>query len=204
MVGSFLESYNAFGFAFDVAATYIDTAKNFGAGLIIKNAGMQLKGYTAGTRESLPLNIAIGMSKKLKHAPFRFSFTYDNLQKWNLIYFDESTASTVDQLTGETIETKPPGVLKKFMYHISVGTELLLGKNFHIRVGYNHMQRQTMNVGAKPGMAGFSLGMGLKVKSIYLSYALAKYHISGTSNHITISKRIGKDAQIDNLYRQFD
>ncbi|CAG5083129.1 type IX secretion system protein PorQ [Parvicella tangerina] len=204
MVGSFLESYNAFGFAFDLAASYIDTAKNFGAGLIVKNAGMQLKSYTSGNRERLPFNIAIGLSKKLTHAPFRFSLTYDNLQKWNLVYFDEANSTTVDQLTGETVELKPPGMLTKFMYHITVGTELLLGKNFHIRVGYNHMQRQTMKVGSKTGMTGFSMGLGLKVKSIYLSYGLAKYHISGTSNQITISKRVGKPVQIDNLYRQFE
>ncbi len=204
MVGSFLESYNAFGFAFDLGASYIDRAKNLGVGLLIKNVGVQVKSYTAGNRESLPLNIAIGVSKKLTHAPFRFSFTYDNLQKWNLIYFDEDNSTTVDELTGETVEVKPPGILKKFMYHITVGTELLLGQNFHIRVGYNHMQRQTMKVGAKPGMAGFSMGLGLKVKSIYLSYGMAKYHISGTSNQITISKRIGKGAEIDNLYRQFE
>lgn len=204
MVGSFLESYNAFGLALDLGASYIDTAKNFGAGLIIKNAGIQLKSYTPGNRESLPLNIAVGISKKLSHAPFRFSFTYDNIQKWNLIYYDQANSTTIDQLTGETIEIKAPGMLKKFMYHITVGTELLLGKNFHIRVGYDHMQRQTMKVGIKPGMAGFSMGVGLKVKSIYLSYGIGKYHIAGTSNHITISKRIGKPAQIDNLYRQFE
>lgn len=204
MVGSFLESYNAFGAAFDIGAVYTDTSKNLGVGLIIKNAGMQFKSYTPGNRESLPLNIAVGLSKKLSHAPFRFTFTYDNIQKWNLIYFDETSATSVDQLTGETIEVKPPGVLKKFMYHVSIGTELLLGKNFHIRMGYNHMQRQTLKVGAKPGMTGFSLGLGLKVKSLHLSYAMAKYHISGTSNQITISKRIGKEAPIDNLYKQFD
>lgn len=204
MVGSFLESYSAYGLALDLGVSYIDTAKNFGAGLLVKNMGMQLKSYTKGGRESLPLNIALGISKKLTHAPFRFSLTYDNLQKWNLIYFDEDNSTTVDQLTGETIEVKPPGLLKKFMYHITIGTELILGKNFHIRVGYNHMQRQTMKIGVKPGMTGFSMGMGIKVKTIYLSYGLSKYHISGTSNHITISKRIGKEAPIDNLYRQFN
>ncbi|MCB9187662.1 MAG: type IX secretion system protein PorQ [Flavobacteriales bacterium] len=203
MIGSFLESYSAFGLALDLGASYIDTANNFGAGLLIKNAGMQLKSYTPANRESLPLNIAIGVSKKLTHAPFRFSLTYDNLQKWNLVYYDENNSTSIDQLTGEIIEIKPPGVLKKFMYHITVGTELILGKNFHIRMGYDHMQRQTMKVGAKPGMAGFSIGLGLKVKSIYFSYGMAKYHIAGTSNQITISKRIGKEAPIDNLYRQF-
>lgn len=203
-IGSFLESYNSFGVAMDFGASYIDTASNFGAGLIIKNAGLQLKSYTSGSREKSPLNIAVGVTKRLAHAPFRFSLTYDNIQKWNLIYFDADNSTTIDQLTGETIELRPPGMVKKFMYHLTIGTELLLGKNFHVRFGYNHMQRQTLKVVAHSGMTGFSLGVGLKVKSIHFSYALAKYHISGTSNQITISKKIGKEAPIDNLYRQFE
>lgn len=203
-VGSFYESYSAYGVALDLGTAYIDTAKGLGIGLIIKNGGIQLKSYTPQNRERLPLNAAIGLSKKLKHAPFRFTFTYDHLERWNLVYFDDSNTTEVDPLTGETTEIKPPGMFTKFMYHMTIGTELLLGKNLHIRLGYNHMQRQTLKVGAKPGMTGFSMGIGLKVKSIHLSYALAKYHISGTSNQITISKKIGKAAPIDNLYRQFN
>lgn len=203
-LGSFYESYNSFGLALDAGASYIDTTKGLGIGLIIKNAGYQVKSYTPGTRQNLPLNAAIGLSKKLKHAPFRFSFTYDYLQKWNLLYFDDSNTTEIDPISGETVEIKPPGMINKFMYHMTIGTEMILGKNFHIRFGYNHMQRQTLKVGAKPGMTGFSIGMGLKVKSIYFSYALAKYHISGTSNQITISKRIGKEPPVDNLYRQFE
>jgi hypothetical protein len=61
-----------------------------------------------------------------------------------------------------------------------------------------------LKVGAKSGMTGFSMGMGFKVKSFYFSYALAKYHIAGTSNQITISKRFGKAPPEDVLYRQHD
>ncbi len=204
MLGSFYEAYNAFGVSLDLGANYYDTTKGVGFSVLAKNMGTEFNGYTDNSKAPLPLNVMVGVSKKLAHAPFRFSFTYDNLQKWNLIYFDDSQTTTTDALTGEVKEVKKPGVLKKFMYHVTIGTEVLLSKNLHVRVGYNHMQRQTLKVGIKPGMTGFSLGMGFKVKSFYISYALAKYHIAGTSNQITISKRFGKMPPADTFYRQHE
>ncbi len=203
-LGSFYESYNAFGISFDAGVNYYDTTNGLGFSFLAKNMGSQLKGFTDDIKVPLPLNLIVGVSKKLEHAPFRFSLTYDNIQRFNLIYFDDSQTSTTDPLTGEIMEIKPPSIVKKFMYHITFGTEILLSETLHIRIGYNHMQRQTLRVGAKPGMTGFSMGFGFKVKKLYLSYAFTKFHIAGTSNQITISKRFGKvpDSDVDSFYRQ--
>ncbi len=203
-LGSFYESYNAFGISLDAGVNYYDTTNGFGFSFLAKNIGTQLNGFTDNNKDPLPLNLIVGVSKRLEHAPFRFSLTYDNIQRFNLIYFDDSQTSTLDPLTGEVVEIKPPSVVNKFMYHITFGTEILLSETLHIRIGYNHMQRQTLKVGAKPGMTGFSMGLGFKVKKLYLSYAFTKFHIAGTSNQITISKRFGKvpESDVDSFYRQ--
>lgn len=200
---SFYESYNAFGSSMDFGINYFKQSSQFGAALLVKNAGIQWNGYTDNNREKLPLNIVAQVSKKLKHAPIRLSLAYENIQKWNLIYFDDTQTFQTDPLTGEITELKPPGFGKKLMYHLVLGGELLFSKNFHVRFGYNHAQRQFLKVGAKPGMTGFSFGFGLKIKSFQLSYALSKYHIAGTSNQITLSKRFGKMPTEDTFYRQF-
>ncbi len=202
LLASFLESYNAFGVSMDLGAAYQKKASGFGAAFMVKNAGVQLKSYTSNGREPLPLNIAMAVSKKLAHAPFRFSFTAHNLQQWDLVYFDPSQQQTTDPLTGESIEVKVPGFGKKLLYHTAFGGELLLSKNFHIRFGFNYKNRQDLKVGAKPGTAGMSWGLGFKVKKFHVSYGMGKYHLAGTSNHITISTRIGKGASIDDFYRQ--
>lgn len=144
MLGSFYEAYNAFGVAIDAGAIYYDTTKGVGFSVLAKNAGTQFNGYTDNSRAPLPFNLMTSVSKKLAHAPFRFSLTYDNIQKWNLVYFDDTQTTTTDALTGEVTEIKSPGVLTKFMYHVTFGTEVLLSKHLHFRVGYNHMQRQTL------------------------------------------------------------
>lgn len=199
---SFLESYSAFGISADLAASYQKKEKGFGAAFMIKNIGGQVKSYIANQSEPIPLNVLIGVSKKMAHAPFRFSLTYDNIQKWNLVYFDASQESSVDALTGETIEVKEPGFGTKLMYHLTLGGELLLSKNFNIQFGYNYKKRQDLKVVAKKGAAGFSWGFGMQIKKFKLSYGMGKYHIAGTTNHITLSTRIGGEPKSDGFYIQ--
>jgi hypothetical protein len=201
-VGSFLETYNAYGISSDIAATYTKKANGFAAAFMIKNLGIQLNTYTSNNRESLPLNILLAFSKKLKHAPFRFSFTAHNLQQWNIMYFDVNEQAASDPLTGETVAVKEPGFVSKAMHHMAIGGELLLSKNFNIQFGYNHKNRKDLSSSIRPGASGISWGFGFKVKKLHVSYGMGKYHIAGTSNHFTISTRIGKPPKTDSFYRQ--
>jgi len=202
LIGSFLESYNAFGVSADIAATYSKKANGFAAAFMIKNMGLQLNSYTAKNKEPLPLNVLFAVSKKLKHAPFRFSLTAHNLQIWDIVYFDVNQQASSDPLTGETIEIKEPGFVNKALYHLVIGGELLLSKNFNVQFGYNHKNRKDLSSSIKPGASGISWGFGFKVKKLHISYGMGKYHIAGTSNHITISTRIGKAPKEDIFYRQ--
>lgn len=199
---SVLQSYNANALSADLAMTYIKKKKGIGAALLIKNFGTQMKSYVPDNREPLPFNVLLSFSKKLKHAPFRFSFTAHNLQKWNLIYFDPNQEPETDPLTGETIEVKEPGIVAKGMYHLAIGGELLLTKNFNVQFGYNHKNRMDLGSSIKTGTAGMSWGIGFKVKKIHISYGMGKYHIAGTSNHITVTTRVGKAPKEDGFYRQ--
>ena len=199
---SFLESYSAFGVAMDLAFNYQNRAKEFGAGIIIQNFGYQLKSYTIGNRESLPFGIHLGISKKLGHAPFRFTFTYHDLQRWNLTYFDPSSAQSIDPLTGQPIIPVNPNFLTQFFNHIVIGSEFLLSKNFHLRFGYDFKRRFELKPSSRPGTTGISWGIGFKIKKLNLSYSNSKYHFSGTSNHITLSTKFGGTPKVDDFYKQ--
>lgn len=203
VLGSFYEQYNSFGISATLGASYYNEEKDFSGGLVIKNIGYQLNSYTNDNRESLPFNAVIAISKRLAHAPFRFSLTYHNLQRFNLLYFDEDAPIETDPLTGEIIENKAPGLGKKFMQHIVIGGEFLLSENFHIQAGYNHFVRTMNTVSAKTGAAGLSWGIGFKVKRFHLSYGMGKKHIAGANNNVTISTNIGKQLTAeDTFYRQ--
>lgn len=203
LLGSFYEQYNSFGLSASLGASYYNKDKEFSAGLVIRNIGYQLKSYTENNREALPFNAAVAISKKLAHAPFRFSLTYHNLQRFNLLFFDEDAPIETDPLTGEIIENNTAGFAQNFIQHIVIGGELILSENFHIQAGYNHNVRTLNKAVSKSGATGLSWGIGFKVKRFHLNYGMGKRHIAGANNHITISTNIGKRLEAeDTFYRQ--
>ncbi len=204
LIGSFYEQYNSFGVSTTLGASYYNEEKDFSSGLIVKNIGYQLKSYTSNNKEALPFNAAIAIAKRLKHAPFRFSLTYHNLQRFNLLYFNEDAPIETDPLTGEIIENIAPSFVNKFVQHIVVGGELILSENFQIQAGYNHFVRNLNSSVSKAGATGLSWGIRFKVKRFHLSYGMGKRHVAGANNHITVATNIGrKIVAEDTFYRQF-
>ncbi|MCH2199556.1 MAG: type IX secretion system protein PorQ [Flavobacteriales bacterium] len=181
-----LESYDAWGLALDGGVTYINPKRNLTASLVVRNLGLQLDGYRDGVRDTLPVNFQIGISKRLKHAPFRFSVVFDQLQRWDLTT-PEDNVVVVDPITGEVIEDNNFEFGDKLMRHVIFGTEFLLGDNFKINFGYNYRRRQELKLEDRPGTAGLSWGLGFRIKKFSLSYGRAIYHFAGPSNHFTIT-----------------
>lgn len=184
---------NSFGMAVDVAGSYRSLDNNFVASLMFKNIGYQFVAYNSGNHEPLPFEIQAGLSQKFKHLPFRYSLLLTNLQKWNLRYEDPLNPSGgIDPLTGEANEVS--GIEKfadNLMRHIVVGGELLIGKNFSVRAGYNYGRRQEMKVREKVSTVGFSWGFGFRVAAFHFSYARSAYHLVGSPNFITITANLG-------------
>ncbi len=188
---SSLSEYASFGNALDLGAVY-NNRKNFlTAGIVIKNMGKQWRTYDI-VHEPLPFEIQMGVSKKIAHAPFRISLTAIHLEKWNLTYTDPLTIA-VDPISGDTINKKNfAKFADKLARHFVIGTEILLSKNFHIRLGYNYLRRQELKLISHPGIAGFSFGFGLKVLKFHLSYGYSRYHMAGGPNHFTISSNLSE------------
>lgn len=187
---SSLESYNSFGLAVDVAGSYISRDRSFTVSLIAKNIGRQLTAYEGGNIEPLPFELQIGLAKKLKHLPFRYSVLYNNLEKWDLSY-DDPAQSQTDPITGEVVEDSGiENFADNLMRHIVFGGELLIGKNISLRGGYNYKRRQEMKVHTKPGTVGFSWGIGIRISKFHISYARSAFHLAGSPNYITLTTNL--------------
>ena len=188
---SAIESYQAFGVACDLGASYYNEEKEFSMGFSVLNIGPNISYSDNGARESLPTQVLFGISKKLKYAPFRLSVTFENLQKWDLTAQNPNLTPQTDPLTGELIPLKQPGFLDKAMRHVVIGGEILLTKNFHIRTGFNYRRMRELSLAARPGLVGMSLGLGFRINRFHLSYARSSYHRAGGTNSISILTRIG-------------
>ena len=186
---SILGEYTSMGNAIDIGSIYNNKKHLASIALVIKNVGRQWKPY-ADIREPLPFEVQLGISKKISHAPFRINFTATHLEKWDLTYVDPSVPVT-DPITGEVIEkSKTSKFVNKLGRHVVFGGEILLSKNFHLRVGYNFQHRQELKLETRTGIAGFSFGFGLKINRFNLSYGYAKYHLAGGPNNFTISTNL--------------
>lgn len=180
-----IESYNSFGMATDVAGTYYHEKYLFTAALLVKNIGFQFKPYVQGNREPLPLEIQLGISKRLAHLPFRFSIIAEHLERFDLSFVDPNEATT-DPTTGITTENVA-GIGTKLMQHFIFGGEFLPSKNLFLRFGYNFNRRDELGVEAKKGFVGFSWGVGIKISKFQLNYGMATYHLGATTNTISIT-----------------
>lgn len=180
---------NSLAIATDFAATFHQPRRNLTITGIIRNVGIQLNSFH-GTREKIPFEFQVGITKKPKYAPFRFSVVADNLQTWDLRYNSDLNQPEIDPVTGEVLESTRWEFGDIFMRHIIFGTEFLLGENIVIRGAYNYRRRQELKVEDKPGMAGFSFGLGFGIKKFRFNYSRAIYHLAGPANHFTVDVNI--------------
>ena len=188
--------YKASGLAFDLGAIYHSKKRQLVIGTVIKNAGIELMRYNPeNKREPLPLDWQIGLTKKVKHAPFRISVTYAHLEKFDLTYevplrYDEDTVTYLGDAAPSKNESKILNFADKFMRHIILGVEFIPFKNFYISAGYNYRRREELKLETHPGLVGFSIGAGIKISKFYISYGRALYHMAGASNVFTVSTNI--------------
>jgi hypothetical protein len=187
---STLEKYTSLGLVADFGVVYNKPRSLFTAALVIKNLGTQLKTY-ANQKESMPFNIQLGISQKLKHAPFLFSVTFDHLEKWDLTYEVPKDESILDPFpTEENSESSIDKIADQFMRHVLIGVEFNPVNNFYVRAGYNYRRRQEMLIESRTSTIGFSWGFGVKISKFHISYGRATYHLAGASDHFSISTNL--------------
>ena len=189
-VSSQLEAYSSVGLAADAAVLYRDTASRFNASLVFKNIGGQFTNYNQGNTEPIPFDVQLGISKKLKHLPFRISLTAHNLQRWNILY-DDPNQEQATIFTGDTqTEDNKVGLwVDNLFRHLIFSGEFLFGKkeNLRLRFAYNHLLRSELSVTDLRSVAGFSFGFGLKIKRFRVDYGRQFYHLAGGGSHLSIS-----------------
>ena len=188
-ISSNIEQYRSGGVALDMAASYLDTAKNFCATLLIKDIGVQFNPYVKGQkREPLPFDIQLGFSYKPKFLPFRFSLIAHNLFRWNIRY-DDPRVSQNTTVFGDSSEIKNPKryIFDKIARHFIIGTEITIKKVVRINFAYNHMHRGEHAFENKKSLAGFSFGLGVHVKQFDVSYGIQVFAKGFTSHHFSLN-----------------
>lgn len=156
MVASYIGRYNSMAAAVDLGLNYYDPDTEWSFGAVARNLGGQLTAYDDDF-ERMPLDLQLGVSKRLIGSPLRFTASLVRLNDWQY------------------------GLGK----HLVIGADLLLSEQFYLAAGYNAMRASEMKITAgeeeSSHGAGLSLGAGMMLERLQLHIAYGKYHVSSTS-----------------------
>ena len=161
-VTSHIDSYNSAAVAVDLGISYQDDERGWSLSAVAKNLGGQIKAYEDDF-ERIPLDLQLGITKRLIGSPLRLSATLSRLNNWD----------------------------QGFIKHLAVGADVLLGENIYIAAGYNFRRSSEMKISDGDGEsnhgAGLSLGAGLQLQRFKLHVAYAKYHVSASSLLVNVT-----------------
>lgn len=190
-ITSRFESYNSTGLTADLSFMFHDTARQVNVTLLMKNMGTQLSTYTADNNEPIPFEMQAGISKRLRHLPFRFSVIYRYLNKWNITYDDPNSVEDVFFI-GDNQSSNDNDFLDNFARHFVVNGEFLFGKkdNFRIRLGYSHLNRKELTVRNLRSIAGFAFGVGMKINRFRIDFGQGFTHLGAGQTHLGISTNL--------------
>jgi len=183
--------YYSSGLALDAGLTYHNDDKKRSLALVVKNFGTQIKPYREENYEELPLDVQIGFSQRLNHAPFRFLISLHHLNNWSLSY--DSPLDQEDNILGNEAPKEKSNIDQigdELIRHLNLGVELVPGKNFYLRAGYNFQRLKELTIEDKYGMVGFSFGAGIRIYKFHISYGRAIYHVAGATNTFSITSNL--------------
>lgn len=165
-ITSYIGEYNSIAVGVDLGVNYYHPDKELSLSVAARNLGGQLSAYHEDF-ERMPIDVQIGATKRLKGSPLRFSASLVDMTHLNY----------------------------KFINHLVVGADLLLGQNIWVGGGYNFRRAKEMTLNSGDDNesshgAGLSLGAGINLERFKLNLAYAKYHVSSSSIVINLALSI--------------
>lgn len=188
-VYSIYESNSSFALGADVGAHFQTLDSTFQMGLVLQNIGWQIKSFYSsedGTGyEMLPLNLQLGLTYRVKHAPLRFHLQIHNMQTWYLNY--EWTSLDKSPTTGEILPHDVKWYDMLFRHTIWSIEIVPKSEKFYIALSYNHRRRAELQLTDQKSLAGFALGLGVKIKQARLGFAISQMTKSNFSYQVGLT-----------------
>lgn len=156
MCASYIGQYSSLAACADLGLNYYNKESEWSVSAVVRNLGGQLTAYE-DEFDRMPIDLQVGVSKRLVGSPLRFSATLVRLNDWHY------------------------GIGK----HLVVGADLLLSDQFYVAAGYNALRASEMKIADAEGEsshgAALSIGAGMKLERLQLHVAYAKLHVSSPS-----------------------
>lgn len=159
-----IADYSSTAIAGDLGLQYLIPDENWVFAIAFRNFGTQLSSYIE-TKENLPLEMAVGISKRLQYLPLRLFVDFGKLNEEQDSFLDRFKAFTF-------------------------GGEFTLSKAVKLRVGFDAEKRRELKVGSFAGLAGFNVGLGFNVQEYHVSYAYSSFGEIGALHRFGVSTNL--------------
>jgi len=164
---SSVDAYRASALAADLGVLY-DLADQ----LLTLSASLHNLGVTTSSlgdrRDRLPLDLRLGLAKRLRYVPLLLTVTGYNLQAPGQDLPDGANA------------------LGAVMHHLTLGGEFQFSEAFNVRFGYNHRRHEALKTKSRLDLAGFGIGFGLRITRVRVDYALNSWSSFGRLHQFTV------------------
>lgn len=161
VIYSSIEKYSSAAVAADLGLHYAFPEQMINIGFSVLNLGSQVSAYDQ-TKEDLPLDVIIGISKRLEHLPLRLSLDFHKLNEERDDFAQRFKAFTV-------------------------GAEFSLSRVLRLRLGYDNEKRSELKIGSFAGIAGFNIGLGALISDYNFDYGFSSWGAIGAIHRISIS-----------------
>jgi hypothetical protein len=156
-----IEKYSSTAVGFDIGLHYAVPVQNINVGFSVLNLGTQISSYI-DTKEELPLDMVIGISKRLEYLPLKLSLDFHKLNEEREDFFERFKAFTI-------------------------GAEFTLSKPLRLRFGYDNEKRNELKIGSFAGIAGFNVGLGIHISEYRFDYGFSSMGAIGALHRISLS-----------------
>lgn len=160
LIYSSIENESSSAVAMDLGLHYAIPSQQINIAFVALNLGAQLSSYL-DTKEDLPVDVAIGISKRLENLPLRLALNFHKL-------------------------TEKRDKFSQRFKAFSVGAEFYLSKVLSLRFGYDNEKRSDLKVGSTAGIAGYSAGVGINVSSYRFDYGYSSLGLIGGLHRISL------------------
>jgi hypothetical protein len=163
---SSLDGESSSALSLDGGLLYEVKDRGLALGLTLRHAGFVMSSIGA-TKARLPLDLRLGVTKKLAHIPLLLSVSMYRINK-----------------LGESPEEL--STFARLMYHIVLGGEFQFSQNFQLRIGYNFRRHDELGLKSRLDFSGVSTGFGLQISRIGIDYAFSSWSSLGGLHRFTV------------------
>lgn len=170
VIYSSIDNYNASALATDLGVSYHIPAQLLTLSAAVNNLGITMNSL-GDTDDELPLDVRIGVSKRLLYMPLLI-----NVMGYNL----------------HDIGNEPAGgsAMDNVFSHIALGGELQFSEAFNVRFGYNHRRHEALKTKSRLDFAGFSMGFGIRITRVRVDYAFNSWSSFGGLHQFTLRTKV--------------